>query len=266
MKLFGRKLINKVPEITIYFWVIKVLCTTVGETFADFLTSNLGLGLLHTAYVMTAMLIVVLLFQFWARKYIPGLYWLAVVLLSIVGTLITDNMSDNFGVPLVTSTIIFAVALAVTFGAWYVSEKTLSIHAITTTKREGFYWLAILFTFALGTAAGDLIAEHYSLGYPLSVVLFGSLIALVAGAHYALKGYLVEEHRRLTSNAVSAFWIAYILTRPFGASIGDLLSQDRGSGGLGFGTTTTSFIFLGLISVLVVYLSMSRRDTIRKPS
>ena len=264
LKLFGRQLLNKVPEITIYFWIIKILCTTVGETFADFLTSNLGLGLLHTAYVMSAVLVVVLVAQFKVKKYIPGLYWLSVVLLSIVGTLITDNMSDNFGVSLITSTITFAVALAVTFGVWYRSEKTLSIHAVTTTKREAFYWLAILFTFALGTAAGDLIAEHYNLGYPLSVVLFGGLIAVVAGAHYGFRAYLGEHHRRLTSNAVLAFWIAYILTRPFGASIGDLLSQPKDSGGLGFGTTNTSLIFLSLIAVLVIYLSVTRKDTIRK--
>jgi uncharacterized membrane-anchored protein len=264
MKLFGRKLLNKVPEITIYFWIIKIMGTTVGETFADFLTSNLGLGLLHTAYLMSVALIIVLLIQFKVKKYVPGIYWLTVVLISTVGTLITDNLSDNFGVPLFTSTIVFSLALALTFGIWYKNERTLSIHAVTTTKREGFYWLAILFTFALGTAAGDLIAEQYNLGYPLSVALFGALIALVTGAHYWLRAHMAADHKRLGANAVLAFWIAYILTRPFGASIGDLLSQPRNIGGWGLGTTSTSLIFLGLIAALVVYLSVSRKDAIRK--
>ena len=153
-------MLNKVPEITIYFWVIKVLCTTVGETAADFLSANLGLGLTNTTFIMGGLLLITLFFQFRFRKYVPGIYWLAVVLLSIVGTQITDNLVDNFGVTLVTTTTIFTIVLAAIFVAWYASEKTLSIHTIYTTRRETFYWLAILFTFALGTAAGDLIAER----------------------------------------------------------------------------------------------------------
>ena len=158
-KSLGRQMLNKVPEVTLYFWLIKVLCTTVGETAADYLNVNLKLGLTGTSVVMSSLLIVALGFQFKSRKYIPGLYWLAVVLISVVGTLITDNLVDNFGVPLETTTIAFSIALAVTFAAWFASEKTLSIHTIYTTRREAFYWSAILFTFALGTAAGDLAAE-----------------------------------------------------------------------------------------------------------
>jgi uncharacterized membrane-anchored protein len=246
-------MLNKVPEVTLYFWIIKVMCTTVGETAADNLNTNLNLGLTNTTYVMGALLLAVLVFQFRARKYIPGVYWLAVVLISVVGTLITDNLTDNFGVPLETTTIIFSIALAAIFAAWYATEKTLSIHSISTTRREGFYWLAILFTFALGTAAGDLAAERLQLGYWPSAVMFGALIAIVAVAHYRFK-----------LNAVLAFWVAYILTRPLGASIGDYLSQARADGGLGLGTTGTSALFLVTILGVVVFLTITRRDVIAR--
>jgi uncharacterized membrane-anchored protein len=185
----------------------------------------------------------------------PGLYWLAVVLISVVGTQITDNLVDNFGVSLVTTTIIFSVALAATFAAWYASEKTLSIHTIYTTRREVFYWLAILFTFALGTAAGDLMAERLAVGYWKSAVVFFAMIAIVAIGHF-----VAARHHRLTSNAVLAFWLAYILTRPLGASIGDYLSQARDTGALGLGTTVTSFLFLATILMVVTYLSITRKD------
>ncbi|MEA2251870.1 MAG: hypothetical protein QOC78_2203 [Solirubrobacteraceae bacterium] len=248
-------MLNKVPEVTIYFWLIKVLCTTVGETAADYLNTNLNMGLTNTTYIMGSLLLVVLFFQFKARKYVPSIYWLGVVLISVVGTLITDNLTDNFGVALETTTIVFAVALAVTFAAWYASEKTLSIHTIFTTRREGFYWLAILFTFALGTAAGDLAAERMGLGYWKAALVFGALIAIVAVAHF-----------RLRLNAVLAFWIAYILTRPLGASIGDELSQSRHDGGLGLGTTGTSVLFLVAILGLVVYLTVTRADEQPEPA
>ncbi|SFE75968.1 Uncharacterized membrane-anchored protein [Bacillus sp. OV194] len=245
----GRQMLNKVPEVTIFFWVIKIMATTVGETAADFLTFKLHWGLTNTTYVMSVLLIITLVFQFKARKYIPSIYWLAVVLISVVGTLITDNLTDHFGVPLVTSTIVFSIVLAITFAAWYASEKTLSIHSIFTTKRETFYWLAILFTFALGTAAGDLVSEDMGLGYWKSGIIFAAVIALVTLAFY-----------KFNMNAVFSFWIAYILTRPLGASIGDFLSQSHHAGGLGLGTTGTSVIFLVIILALVTYLTKTRRD------
>jgi uncharacterized membrane-anchored protein len=243
-------MLNKVPEVTLYFWVIKILCTTVGETAADFLNENLGLGLTRTTYIVSAVLVVALFFQFRLRRYVPGVYWLAVVLISVVGTLITDNLTDNFGVSLVTTTIVFSLALAATFAAWYASERTLSIHSIVTTRREAFYWLAVLFTFALGTAAGDLTAERLAVGYWQSALIFGAMIAVVYVAHV-----------RFALNAILAFWIAYILTRPLGASIGDEMSQNSHKyGGLGLGTTGTSYIFLGCILALVAYLTITRRD------
>jgi uncharacterized membrane-anchored protein len=246
-----RTMLNKVPEVTLYFWIIKILATTVGETAADFLSDTMGLGLTVTTWVASAVLAVVLVAQFRTRRYIPWNYWLAVVVISIVGTLITDSLVDNLGVSLWTTTIAFALALTVTFIVWYSNEHTLSIHTIYTTKREAFYWCAILFTFALGTAGGDLLAEKLSLGYWKSALLFGSLIGLVAFAW-----------RFLGLNPVLSFWAAYILTRPLGASIGDYLSQPKDEGGLGLGTTVTSFIFLSAILGVVIYLTKTKRDQI----
>lgn len=244
-----RHILNKVPEITLSFWIIKVFCTTVGETVADFLNVQLHLGLTGTTVAMSGILGVVFLFQFATRRYIPGIYWLAVVLISIVGTLITDNLTDNLGVSLETATGVFGIALLATFALWYASEKTLSVHTIYTRRRESFYWLAILFTFALGTAAGDLLAERFNLGYAVSALLFGAVIAMVTLAHLRFK-----------LNAILAFWIAYIITRPLGASLGDYLSQARDDGGLGLGTTLTSALFLGVIFLTVIYVTITRKE------
>ncbi|MEA2323765.1 MAG: hypothetical protein QOD81_3615 [Solirubrobacteraceae bacterium] len=245
-------MLNKVPEVTFYFWVIKIMCTTVGETAADYLNVNLGFGLTNTTYVTGALLLALLAVQLRLPKYVPSAYWSVVVVISVFGTLITDNLTDRYGVPLTTSTAVFAVVLAVVFAVWYASERTLSIHTIYTTRRELFYWLAILFTFALGTAAGDLTAEKLKLGYFVSALIFGGIIAAIAIAHF-----------RFALNAVLAFWLAYILTRPLGASIGDLLSQSKHAGGLGIGATGTSYVFLACILVLVTYLTVTRRDQTR---
>ena len=245
----ARALVNKVPEITVFFWLIKVMATTVGETAADYLNETLGLGLTGTTLVAAVLLVAILVLQFRASAYVPGIYWSAVVVISVAGTLITDNLTDNYGVALALTTGLFSVALAITFAAWYAKERTLSIHTIYTTRREAFYWAAILFTFALGTAAGDLVAEQFGVGYAPSAFLFGSLIAVVAIAHY-----------RFGLNAVAAFWMAYILTRPLGASIGDYLSQSRADGGLGIGTTATSVAFLTSILALVAFLAITRKD------
>jgi uncharacterized membrane-anchored protein len=247
----GRKMLNKVPEITVYFWLIKVLCTTVGETFADNLNENLGLGLSGTSYVMGALLIGVLVFQFRARRYVPGIYWLAVVLISVVGTLVSDNLVDNYGVALETTTILFGAVLIAVFASWYAVERTLSVHTIFTTRREAFYWLAILFTFALGTSAGDFLSERLELGYLAALGIFAGAIVVVAVLHFGLR-----------LNAILSFWLAYILTRPLGASIGDYLASPTEEGGLGLGTNVTSIIFLSAILALVVYLAISKRDVI----
>ncbi|MEU8579232.1 COG4705 family protein [Streptomyces abikoensis] len=240
---------NKVPEVTLYFWAIKVLCTTVGETAADLLNGKVGLGLTGVSLLMSVLLVVALVAQFRARAYRPDVYWLVVALISVVGTLITDNLTDNLGMPLQVSTGVFAVVLVGVFALWYRSERTLSIHHVDSVRREGFYWLAVLCTFALGTAAGDLVAERMALGYWLSAVLFAAVIAAVAVAHFALG-----------LDAVWSFWIAYILTRPLGASVGDYLSQPAADGGLGLGAVVTSGLFLAVIVGLVVFLTVTRRD------
>jgi len=242
------KMINKVPAVTLTFWIIKILATTVGETAADYLSTTLNLGLTITSYIMAVILLIVLVFQFRAKKYVPVIYWGAVVLLSIVGTLISDNLVDNLGVALSTTSIIFGSALIVVFVWWYASEKTLSVHKIDTTRRELFYWAAILFTFSLGTSAGDLISESSGLGYAYATLLFAAIIGLIFLAYKYLK-----------MNSILAFWLAYILTRPLGASLGDLLSQNVKAGGLGLGTTVTSIVFLLTILSLVIYLTMHRK-------
>ncbi|CAN5731829.1 hypothetical protein BH10CHL1_BH10CHL1_06360 [soil metagenome] len=243
-----KNILNKVPAITIYFWLIKVLCTTVGETASDFLNINLNLGLYGTAATTGILLVVALYFQFRASKYIPGLYWLSVVLISVFGTLLTDILTDSLHFPLEASTILFSVALLVTFALWYAKEGTLSIHSIYTRRREAFYWLAILFTFALGTAAGDLMAESLSLGYLVTGLIVCTIIILVLIAW------------RLGLDGVLAFWIAYILTRPLGASLGDYLTQSQSVGGLGMGAAITSAIFLAAILGVVIFLTLTRYD------
>lgn len=240
---------NRVPEVTVYFWVIKVLCTTVGETAADLLNEKAGLGLTGVSLLMSALLAVVLVAQFRTRAYRPAVYWTAVALISVVGTLVSDNLTDDMGVALETTTTVFGILLAVVFAAWYRTERTLSIHHVDTGRREAFYWLAVLFTFALGTSAGDLVAERLDLGYWVSAVLFAAAIAAIAVAWFALG-----------LDAVWSFWIAYVLTRPLGASVGDYLSRPTGDGGLGLGTVVTSVLFLAVIVGLVVFLSVTRKD------
>lgn len=237
---------NRVPRVTVDFWLVKLLAVTVGETAADFLSDNLGLGLSNTSLLMSAVLIAALIWQFAQKRYVPMVYWIAVVLVSIVGTLISDNLVDNLGITLETTTVAFGLALAVTFAAWYAVERTLSIHTIFTTRREAFYWLAILFTFALGTSAGDLAAEGLGLGYLQAGLMYGALIAAVAIGYYGFR-----------LDGILAFWIAYILTRPLGASFGDLLSQAKADGGLGFGTVVTSGLFLLGIAGTIVYMTRS---------
>lgn len=239
------RFLNKVPEVSLTFWIIKILSTTVGETGADFLAVNAGWGQGLTRGVMCALLAIALILQIRKTRYTPWTYWLAVVLISVVGTQITDALTDGLGVSLYVSTGVFAVGLAVIFGLWYYLERTLSIHKITTRRREFFYWAAVLCTFALGTAAGDLATEALGLGFMWGSLSFGILIAVT----------LVSW--RLGANAVLMFWIGYILTRPFGAALGDMLTQNKAYGGLGLGAMLTSAIFLTVIVVLVAAAQLS---------
>lgn len=249
---------NKVPEATLVFWAIKIMATTVGETGADYLAVHAGLGVALTDGIMLALLLAALALQLRQRQYVPWIYWLTVVLVSIVGTQITDALTDKFDISLYVSTTVFALALIIVFALWYRREGTLSIHTIFTKRRELFYWAAVLFTFALGTAAGDLATEALGLGFMIGAVAFGALIASIATIYYA------------GGNPVLTFWLAYILTRPLGASFGDLLSQARAYGGLGLGTINTSAVFLTAIVVLVLLASLAgrrpgRSTTAREP-
>ena len=244
---FG-KLVNRVPEVTLVFWILKILATTVGETAADVLSTTFKLGTVVTSYVMAVFLLISLVFQLRAKRYVPPIYWIVVVFISVVGTLISDNLVDNLGVPLATTSLIFTVALIAVFIVWYLSEHTLSVHTIYTVGRELFYWAAILFTFSLGTSAGDLLSERLGLGYPLSALMFAAAIAVI---------YLA--YRVKIVNEVLAFWLAYILTRPLGASVGDLLTQERSAGGLGLGTIPISVVCLLGIVVGVIHLSREER-------
>ncbi|MGV9242455.1 COG4705 family protein [Streptomyces sp. NPDC003710] len=246
----ARELLNKVPEVTVWFWVIKILCTTVGESFADWIDMNLGVGLINTALIFTVVLAGVLGWQLGTERYIPFVYWLTVVVVSVTGTLYTDILTDNQGVPLALSSSVFAGVLAVVFGIWYARERTLSVHSITTRPRELFYWLAVLVTFALGTATGDWTLDLTGWTPGVSVLLpLGLIVAIVLAW-------------RLGANAVLSFWLAYILTRPLGANLGDWLGSPGGDGGLGLGTAVTSVIFLAAILATVLYLTLSRSDVI----
>ncbi|RUM23913.1 hypothetical protein EFQ99_18205 [Rhizobium vallis] len=236
---------NRVPRVTADFWLIKLMAVTTGETAADYLNMQMGLGLTATSLIMSAILAGALVWQFAQKKYVPAAYWLSVVLISIVGTLITDNLVDNFNVPLLHTTIAFSIALALTFLLWFQTERTLSIHSIFTNRREAFYWLAILFTFALGTAAGDLVAEKFALGYLATGILFGMIILSFSIGYFFLG-----------LDPILGFWLVYILTRPLGASFGDLMSQPEQYGGLGLGTIITSAIFLAAIVTIVAFMSL----------
>jgi uncharacterized membrane-anchored protein len=222
-------MLNKVPEVTVTFWIINVMSTTVGKTGADYFAARAGLGAAITGGIIVSLLIVMLPMQFRSWRYLPWRYWTTVMLMSALGTQITNALTAGSNISRYVSTTVFSLLLGATFATWYFRERTLSIYTVTTTRRELFYWAAILFTFVLGTAAGDLATEAFSLGFNAAVLVFGVLIATVGGAYY------------LGANAVLTFWLAYLLTRPLGASLGDLLSQSQLNGGVGIGAVRNHF-------------------------
>lgn len=233
----------RVPEVTLAFWIIKTLSTTVGETGADYLSTGLGLGMPLTALVMTGLMAFGLYYQFFHfKRYVVPIYWSLVVLMSIIGTLVTDMLVDMVGVSLESLSIAFTIMMLAGFFIWYRNEGTLSIHSIDTGKRECYYWVVILLAFALGTGVGDLISEHFALGYGAALLLFAVMIAIVTVAYYVMN-----------LNAVTAFWIAYVLTRPLGASLGDYLIQSPVDGGLGIGMGTINVIFASAIIAFAGY-------------
>lgn len=251
MKAASSGWLNKVPEVTLSFWIIKIMSTTVGETFADFLAVDVGWGLAITSAVMAVLLAGALALQMRKRSCEPWIYWLCVVLVSILGTQITDILTDELDISLYASTAFFSVLLLINFAVWYAVERNLSIREIVSTRREGFYWATVLCTFALGTAGGDLATEALGLGFSVGCVIFAALIGVCLLAW------------SLGASTVLVFWVAYILTRPLGASLGDLLTQSHEYGGLGMGATWTSAIFLCVIFILVCAAQFSASQSKR---
>ena len=242
-----RRTAIKVPVITALFWVVKVLTTGMGESTSDYLVHRLGpapaIAIGGTAFVMA------LWRQFAAPSYDAWTYWLAVVMVAVFGTMVADVLHVGLGIPYVVSTTIFSFAVAACFVVWYRVEGTLSIHSINTRRRETFYWATVLATFALGTAAGDMTARTLNLGYFSSGLLFLAIMAVPALGWWKLR-----------MNAILAFWFAYVVTRPLGASFADWLAVPPSRGGLGFGTGPVSLVLAGVIAVLVGYLAATRRD------
>jgi uncharacterized membrane-anchored protein len=238
---------SKVPEVTVYFWIIKALTTGMGESTSDYLVHRL---VPEIAVMLGGIgLVVALVLQFRADRYVAWTYWLAVAMVGIFGTMAADVLHVGLGVPYIASTLFYAVVLAVVFRTWYVTEKTLSIHSIYTPRREAFYWAAVLATFALGTAAGDLTAVTFGLGYFGSGLMFAAVIALPAVGYW-----------RFGWNPVLAFWFAYVVTRPLGASFADWMAVSSARGGLALGTGPVSLVLAALIAAFVAYLSITRKD------
>ena len=243
----AQRIITKVPEITIFFWIIKVLTTGMGEVTSDYLAHQLNPII---AVAMAGIcLIASLVLQFSARRYVAWIYWLNVVMISIFGTMAADILHVGFGIPYLVSTIFFVVSLVIIFSTWYASEKTLSIHSIYTLHREAFYWAAIFATFALGTALGDLTAITMHLGYFFSGVIFSILFAIPVLAYVLFN-----------LNEIFAYWFAYILTRPLGASFADWMGVSHNRGGLGLGTGPVSLGLLIIILCLVYFMAVTHKD------
>ncbi len=254
-------MLRKVPQITVFFWIVKVITTALGESTSDFLVYSIN------PYVAVAIgflaFAAALAFQFWWPRYTAWVYWLAVTMVAIFGTMGADVLHIVIGIPYLYTTIFFAVSLFIIFILWYVVEKTLSIHSINTSRREIFYWLTVCATFALGTAWGDMMAFTLHLGFFTAGLFFAALIALVAVLHYAAKGWFSERHKHLSRNAVLTFWIAYILTRPLGASFADWFGKSSSIGGLGWGDGIVSSILAVLLIGFVWYLTVTRIDVDR---
>ncbi len=237
----------RVPEITVYFWVIKALSTAMGEATSDYLVHRLhpvpAVGLGFVGFVIALVL------QFSMRRYIAWTYWFAVVMVGVFGTMAADVLHVGFGVPYFISSIFYAIVLAAVFVTWQRTEKTLSIHSIDTPRREAFYWAAVVATFAMGTAVGDLTAVTFHLGYFFSFVLFAAMITIPA-----------IGFRWFHWNAIASFWIAYVITRPLGASFADWVGKPVSLGGLGWGDGHVSLALTALIACLVAYLAITRKD------
>lgn len=247
--------VNRVAGLTLFFWVVKILSTTVGETAADFIAVDMNIGLIGTTLLMGVITIAAIFWNFRQKKYFAPAYWLLIVMMSIEGTLITDILVDDYSVSLIVLDIIFSIMLLAGFYLWNKEEGTLSIHEITNTTRETFYWLIVLITFALGTGVGDTVSELFEFGYLNSLMLFGAIFVVAGGLFYAK-----------ILDAVTAFWIGFIVTRPIGASLGDLFIQAPADGGMGISAGTINVIFFVIIIAIVAYLTVSKIDVAESAS
>ena len=244
---------SKVPEITVFFWVIKLLSTAGGEVVADLFAHTNLLGLAGSLAISSVLLLIALAVQLVLRRYVPIVYWSVIVAVGVAGTLLSDAVVDLLHLPVAAATVLFLVVLLTIFAVWYATERTLSIHTITTTRRELYYWGAVMATFALGTAAGDLTVFALDWNFMPSLALYAAVFVAAAVAHLGFR-----------MNAIVTFWIAYVMTRPLGATFADYISLGKDIHGLGLGRVYPSAGFLVVIAVLVLYLQVSRRDTPRE--
>lgn len=249
MNTKNMSVLNRVAGLTLFFWIIKILSTTVGETAADFMAVDMNVGLIVTTLLMGTISIAAVLWNFRLKKYYAPAYWFLIIMMSIEGTLITDILVDNFSIGLITLDIVFTIIMVLGFYLWNKEEGTLSIHKITNDRREVFYWLIVLTTFALGTAVGDTVSEHLSFGYLNSLILFGTIFIVAGGLFYTK-----------IIGGVTAFWIAFIVTRPIGASLGDLFIQMPADGGLGINAGVINIAFFATIISIVIYLTITKLD------
>ena len=247
---------RKVPEVTIFFWIVKVLTTAVGESTSDYLVHVMNPAI--AVLIGAVGFVIAMIWQFSVRRYIALVYWFAVAMVAVFGTMAADVLHIGFGIPYLYSTIFFAIMLCIIFTFWYFTEGTLSIHSIYTRRREQFYWATVCVTFALGTAAGDMAAITLKLGYLAAGIWFGIVIVLIAAAHFVTK--VLVGRRRSSVNAVLAFWLAYIFTRPLGASFADWMGKAQAGGGLGWGDGTVTIGLTILIALCVGYLSVTHID------
>jgi uncharacterized membrane-anchored protein len=239
----------KVPEITAYFWIVKVLSTAMGEALSDFLDGGAGLFPVFGVLLALIAFVVALRMQFRSPRYATAIYWSAVAMVATFGTMAADGWHQAFGIPYYASSTMYTIVLAIIFWRWYASEGTLSIHSINTRRREYYYWATVLATFALGTAVGDMTATEWHLGYLSSGLLFLGVIAVPAIGYWKFR-----------LHSVFAFWFAYVITRPLGASFADWMDVSRHRGGLGWGTGPVSLALTVIIVALVAYLGLSGKD------
>ncbi len=240
--------LKKLPEITALFWIMKICATTLGETAGDLLSMTMKVGYAESSVILFSIFIITLIVQLFTKKYVPIVYWLVILSTSTAGTTMSDFMDRTLGLGYATGSFILVTILLVVLTVWKLTEKSLSVTNIKSLRGELFYWTAILFSNTLGTALGDFLADNSGLGFAGGAILIGSILIIIILAHYFTK-----------ISTVLLFWIAFVLTRPFGATFGDLLTKTHAKGGLGFGTQGSSIILLMILIVLIGYTTFRKK-------